>query len=257
MSLIPDFELHDVSFAYNDEEVLREVHLTIEHGDFLAVIGPNGGGKTTLLKIMLGLLKPARGTVRVFGTEPRHAVMRLGYVPQDTSLNRDFPIRVNDVVLMGRLGHPGVFRRYSPTDHAKVRQALETVGMWDYRGRRIGALSGGQRQRVYIARALASDPDALLLDEPTASIDVEGQRRIYEILKGLNDRMTVVVVSHDLNLLLGYARSVAHVSTTLHIHREPILSTEKLVQLNGMSGGHFCPVELLSPDLKQSQSSGG
>lgn len=257
MPVIPDFEVQNVYFSYNGEEVLRNVDLSIAHGDFLAVIGPNGGGKTTLLKLMLGLLKPTRGKVRVFGTDFQGTTLGLGYVPQDTSTNHDFPIRVIDVVLMGRLGHPGAYRRYSKADHAAVRQALETMGMWELRDRRIGALSGGQRQRVYIARALASEPDALLLDEPTASIDAEGQRNVYEILKTLNDRMTVVVVSHDLSILLSYARSVAHVNKTLHLHHEPIMNKEMLYRLNSVPIEHFCPVDLFSSDQNPSQSAGG
>lgn len=242
-------ELKDVRFSYNGEDVLSDITLSVEEGDFLAVIGPNGGGKTTFLKLVLGLLRPKTGTVRVFGEEPKKSAMRLGYVPQDTSTNREFPIQVFDVTLMGRIGHAGTLRHYSDADRDAVRHSLETVGMWNLRKRRIGTLSGGERQRVFIARALASEPDALLLDEPTSSIDIEGQRMIYEILKMLNNRMTVIVVSHDISILLGYAKTVAHVNKTLYLHSAPIVTTEMLSCLRGYSAGHICPIELLSSDL--------
>jgi len=242
----PDIELRGVNFAYRDEIVLRDITLSIEKSDFLAVIGPNGGGKSTLLKLMLGLLKPVSGTVRVFGGEPSQSITRIGYVSQDASAGRDFPITTMDVVLMGRLGFPRRFLRPGQADRETARRSLETVEMWEYRKRKIGDLSGGQRQRIFIARALASEPEVLLLDEPTANIDIEGQRRIYEILKTLNERITVVVVSHDLDILLGYAKSVAHVNTTLHYHREPILTPELLSWYNTLSIRHICPVELFA-----------
>ncbi|MDP2984619.1 MAG: metal ABC transporter ATP-binding protein [Candidatus Latescibacter sp.] len=263
MNSIPVIELKNVWFSYNGETVfrsceaatvLKDITFKVERNDFLAVIGPNGGGKTTLLKLILGMLQPKKGTVRVFGEDPakrfhrsREAaiVHRLGYVTQDTSYNRDFPITVIDAALMGRLGHPKKLWRYTKTDREIAQHALETVDMGAFRSRRIGSLSGGQRQRVFIARTLASEPDILLLDEPTASIDIEGQQKIYDILKKLNENMTILVVSHDLNILLGIAKSVAHVNTTLFVHNAPIMSSEMLGKLTGISLEHFCPVELL------------
>ena len=243
----PDIELRNVSFNYNGDMVVRDVTLTVPRNDFLAVTGPNGGGKTTLLKLMLGLIKPAAGTVLLFGEEPSRMSLRAGYVSQNTMINMDFPIRVADVALMGRLGYPKRFRRYTAEDHAAVRGTLETAGMWEFRDRKLASLSGGQRQRVFIARALASEPDILLLDEPTSSIDPEGQRSLYELLKRLNERMTILVVSHDLTMLLGYAKSVAHVNTTLHYHSAPLLSPDLLGRLDGLPREHVCPVELLAP----------
>jgi zinc transport system ATP-binding protein len=240
----PDIELRNVSFSYRGDTVLRDITLTVERGDFLAVIGPNGGGKSTLLKLMLGILHPVSGTVRVFGETPLQASTHIGYVPQDTSVGRDFPITALDVVMMGRLGFPKRFLRPTPSDREAARLSLQTVDMWEYRKRKIDDLSGGQRQRVFIARALASEPKILLLDEPTANIDFEGQRRVYEILRSLNERITVVVVSHDLDILLGYAKSVAHVNTTLHYHREPIMTPELHSQFRDLSIRHICPVEL-------------
>ncbi|MFA6472356.1 MAG: ABC transporter ATP-binding protein [Candidatus Latescibacterota bacterium] len=245
MSNTSEIELKDVWFSYNGETVLKDVALSVERNDFLAVIGPNGGGKTTLLKLILGILKPNKGAIQVFGNEPSKSVHRLGYVPQDTFFNREFPITVFDAALLGRLGHPKNFWRYTKSDRETALRALETVDMAGFRDRRIGSLSGGQRQRVFIARALASEPDILLLDEPTASIDIEGQHKIYDILKILNEQMTILVVSHDLNILLGIAKSVVHVNTTVYSHNAPIVSSEVLGRLTGISLGHICPVELL------------
>lgn len=245
MSTIPEIELKNVWFSYNGEIVLKDITLLVERNDFLAVIGPNGGGKTTLLKLILGMLKPKKGAVQVFGEDPSKSVHRLGYVPQDTLFNREFPITVFDAALLGRLGHPKKLWHYTKSDRETAQRALETVDMGDFRDRRIGSLSGGQRQRVFIARALASEPDILLLDEPTASIDIEGQHKIYDILKKLNEKMTILVVSHDLNILLGIAKSVAHVNTTLFAHNAPIVSPEMLGRLTGISLEHICPVELL------------
>jgi zinc transport system ATP-binding protein len=256
MNDLPEIELKNVWFSYNGEVVLKDITLTVEKNDFFAVIGPNGGGKTTLLKLILGMMKPNRGFVRVFGEEPAKSVHRLGYVPQDTSFNREFPITVFDATLLGRLGHPKKFWHYTKSDREIAQHALETVDMGDFRDRRIGSLSGGQRQRVFIARTLASEPDILLLDEPTASIDIEGQHKIYDILKKLNEEMTILVVSHDLNILLGIAKSVAHVNTTIFTHNAPIVSPEMLGRLTGISLEHICPVELLGQKVDNQSHSG-
>lgn len=245
MQTPPVIELRNVSFAYGADTVLSNVSLTVSRGDFLAVIGPNGGGKSTLLKLMLGRLRPGAGTVRLFEEEPSRMTRRTGYVPQNTAAGQDFPITAIDVVLMGRLGFPKRFSRNTPADFAAARRALEIVEMWDFRGRKIGELSGGQRQRIYLARALAAEPEVLLLDEPTANIDASGERRVYEVLKTLNDHLTIVVVSHDLTILLGYAKSLAHVNTTLHHHPEPVLAPESLALIAGLSAPRTCPVELL------------
>lgn len=246
---MPDIELRNVWFSYDGDVVLRDISLIAPRNDFIAVIGPNGGGKTTLLRLVLGIITPTRGNVRVFGDAPSHASLRVGYVPQNTAINPDFPIRVRDVVLMGRLGHPKRMRRFTGKDHDTAHRALETMDMWEHRDRTIGSLSGGQRQRVFIARALASEPELLLLDEPTSSIDAEGQQKTYEILKLLNERMTILVVSHDLTILLGYAKSVAYVNTTLFPHHGPLISPEMLVNLAGSPLEHICPIELLSPRI--------
>lgn len=236
----PVIELQDVSFYYNGQPVLLNVFLKVEEKDFLAIIGPNGSGKTTLLKIILGILRPRQGTVRIFESDPADSPGQIGYVPQDIGLNKDFPISVMDVTMMGRLGLPGRIRRYTREDRARARQVLEKVGMWDYRDRPIGRLSGGQRQRVYIARALAASPRILLMDEPTASVDAQFQTELYDFLKELNDTMTIVVVSHDMSVLSSYIKSVACLNQRLFYHDQAEV-TDEMIQ-----GAYHCPVDLIA-----------
>jgi len=242
----PDIILKGVGFSYNGAEVLCEIDLAVERRDFLAIIGPNGGGKTTLLNLIIGLLEPDRGSVRVFGEDPARIIPRIGYVRQDTSFNKDFPVSVLDVVLMGRLGHRSGFRRYGREDRDAAESALERVDSISFMHGRIGKLSSGQRQRVFIARALATDPEILVLDEPTASIDMDGQVKIYEILRDLNRQMTVLVVSHDLSLALGSANKVAHVNRTLHVHSSHEFTPELLQALSESSLKNECPVEIIA-----------
>jgi len=233
-------EIRNVWFSYDEYPVLKDVDLDVQRGEFLAIIGPNGGGKTTLLKLILGILKPDRGHVRVFGDEPRKSASRIGYVPQETSLNRDFPITVFDVALMGKLGGDRTKRGDSKRERESVQESLRRVDMWKYRNRRIGELSGGQRQRVFIARALASEPEILFLDEPTASVDVEGQSSLYHFFNELNETVTIVVVSHDVNVLSSYVKSVACVNQRVFFHDESEITPEMLEQ------AYHCPVELIA-----------
>ncbi len=208
----PIIQISDLDFAYNGQRVLQNVNLEVWEGDFIAMIGPNGGGKTTLLRLMLGLLKPERGRIRVMGKPAPRVSHHIGYVPQDVHINRSFPITALDVVLMGKLA-PG--KRWSTNAQQDRRDALEALGridMADLADRRIGELSGGQRQRVFIARALVTRPRLLLLDEPTASIDSKGQTDFFRLLKRLNRDITIIVVSHDLLVISTYVKSVACVN---------------------------------------------
>ena len=241
----PIIELNDVSFSYNDHPVLQDVNLDVRDGDFIAVIGPNGGGKTTLLKLMLGLLRPDRGSVRVLGRTTERSSHRIGYVPQDVHVNRDFPITALDVVRMGKLEPRRRFSRSSGRDRRDALDALERMEMAAFAGLRIQELSGGQRQRIFIARALVAKPRILLLDEPTASIDSRGQAEFLNFLKELNREVTILIVSHDLLVIPTYVKSVACVNRNLHYHRKSEITEEMMEGMYPSSGG-TCPIELVA-----------
>ena len=236
-------EIRNVAFAYNGETVLQDVSLDIRQKDFLAIIGPNGGGKTTLVKLMLGILKPDRGTIRIFGVQPREAVSRMGYVPQDIHVNRGFPISVQDVVRMGRIRGGGGWRPFSKKDRSHVRNALERMEMWNFRSRRMDDLSGGQRQRVFLARALVSEPEILFLDEPMSSVDTKGQTDFYDFLLELNRTVSIVLVSHDAMVISSHAKSVACVNRQLFCHDTPEITKDMLEM------AYHCPVELIGHGL--------
>ena len=228
----PAIRLKDVTFAYNAVPVLEHVDLRISSGEFVSMVGPNGGGKTTLLMLILGLRQPRTGEVRVFGTPPRHARRRIGYTPQHARHDPMFPVTVMDVALMGRLDrHIG--GRYSASDKAAAQSALEEVGLADAAGRPLSDLSGGERQRVLIARALACDPDLLLLDEPMSNVDVAVESKLIEILEELNRRMTIVVVSHDLGFVADVVESVICVNRQVVVHPTSELTGETIQALYG------------------------
>lgn len=219
MSEAPAVEMRGVSFAYNSEPVLIDVDISIPLRDLAGIVGPNGGGKTTLLKLMLGLLEPDRGTVRVFGETPRRVTRRIGYVPQGFIYDRRLPITAMDVALMGRLGVGAAFGPWSGSARKRAEEALETVGVAHLANRRFVDASAGQQQRVLIARALTADPDMLMLDEPTASLDAAAEREIYELLQNLNERMTIILVTHDLGFVSNVVKSVLCVNR--HVKRHP------------------------------------
>ena len=245
----PIVDIQDVTFAYNGETILDSVNLSIPSGDFMAMIGPNGGGKTTLLRLILGLLNPLRGTVRVMGRSARQASSSVGYVPQNVHINNSFPITAMDVVLMGKLGPKTRWTRRSASDRKEARDTLEKMEMAAYGDKKIGELSGGQRQRVFIARALVTRPRLLLLDEPTAGIDTKGQADFYRLLKELNRDMTIVVVSHDLLAISRYVKSVACVNRRLHYHDQAEITGEMLETMYPCTAEEVCPVELVAHGL--------
>ncbi len=216
-----------VCFAYDREEVLHNVELSVPENSLVAVVGPNGGGKTTLVKLALGLLKPQRGTVRVFGGAPERRRRGIGYVAQHLAFDAQFPVSALDVVLMGRADRHwlGPFRRI---DREEATRALERVRLGHLSRRALAQLSGGERQRALIAQALASDPDLLLLDEPTANVDTAIEHEIYELLHELNERMTIVVVSHNLNVVTRHASHVACVNRTASLTRVDNLTAGEL-----------------------------
>ena len=242
-------ETHNLNFSYNGQPVISGVNLQIQSGDFMAMIGPNGGGKTTLLKLMLGLLKADSGSIRIFGKPPKEVSYRIGYVPQDIHINQNFPISASDVVLMGKLKPGRGWSRHAKEDRMEALQALERVGIGKYSNRRIGELSVGQKQRVFIARALVTDPDILFLDEPTASIDTKGQNEFYAILKELNQKITIIVVSHDLMVISRYVKSVACVNQSLHYHGHAELTGEMIEMMYDCKIEETCPIELIAHGL--------
>ncbi len=219
-------EIAHVSFSYGETEVLRDITFAVHRGDYLGLVGPNGAGKTTLLKIMLGRLAPAAGTVKIFGTDVGDFKEwhKIGYVPQKaTRFEEHFPATVGEVVLMGRSARRGLFHRLTAEDRAAAADALITAEMWDYRDRLIGDLSGGEQQRVFIARALATAPEIIFLDEPTTGVDAKSQDEFYALLRKLNreSRMTVVLVSHDIDRVLAEAMHIACIDRTLVCHGSP------------------------------------
>ncbi len=238
-----------VNLSLGGVPILENVNLSIAAGDYLAVIGPNGGGKSTLLKLMLGLLKPDSGTIRILGEEPGAAGGRIGYLPQHTHVARAFPISVLDAVCMGTVkpGFGGIAGlSCSADERERAKGALDRVGMLDYAARGMAGLSGGQKQRVFIARALVSDPDLLLLDEPTASVDSASRNTLFSLLTELNAGMTIVMVSHDISSLAQGVKSVACVNRRVHFHEAPAITGDMYQAAYGSPGGQSCPVELIT-----------
>ena len=240
----PLVDISHLSAGYNGETILQDINLSIEREDFIGLIGPNGGGKTTLLKIILGLLDPKKGSIHVMGQSPQQARRHIGYVPQFTVFDSDFPITVRDVVRMGRLGPKHLFKGYSDKDDAVVDERLDWVELSKQKDRALSELSGGQRQRVYIARALASEPELLLLDEPTISVDIEARTHIYDLLHKINELgVTILLVSHDLNVISSYVKTIGCLNRTLHYHGEKQVTAEML------KTGYNCPVDLIAHGL--------
>ena len=232
--------LEDVWVYFDGTAILEVVNLSVESGDFLGIIGPNGGGKTTLLKVILGLIKPSKGTVSVIdGTENQNHA-RVGYVPQYALFDREFPISVWQVVLTARY-HRGWFPPgYSKEDKEIALGALQTTGMAGFAGRQIGQLSGGQQQRVLIARALTTRPELLLLDEPTASIDPDMQAEFYQLLERLKKEMAIVMVSHDITAISIYVDKIACLNRRLVYHGSKEITPEAL------EATYRCPVQLIA-----------
>ena len=220
---MPDIEVEDVCFLYGEREVLHNVSFAVPHRAFVAVVGPNGGGKTTLVRLMLGDLAPTFGAIRVFGRTPRDVAPRIGYVPQQIHFDIAFPATVLDVVLMG-VSARRLFGGFTRAERVAAAERLAWVGLAGLERRPFSDLSGGQRQRVLIAQALASDPDVLFLDEPTANVDAETEAGIYELLARLNERISVVVVSHNLSVVTSHATHVLCVNRTATLHRMDDLS---------------------------------
>jgi zinc transport system ATP-binding protein len=226
-------ELRGLSFAYGAVPVLENVDLAVGTGEFLGIVGPNAGGKSTLLKLILGLLEPTAGTVRVLGRSPQAASREIGYVPQYPAFARDFPVTVEQVVLTGRLGRGRLLGGYDAGDREMARWVMTQTEIADLASRRIATLSGGQLQRVLVARALACEPQILILDEPTANIDMRVESDIFDLLRVLNQRMTILVVSHDVAFISAYVRRVACVNRTLLCHATESIDGQVIHDLYG------------------------
>ncbi|MFZ0791886.1 MAG: ABC transporter ATP-binding protein [Chromatiaceae bacterium] len=229
----PVIAVEDLSFSFGGAPVLKGVNLQVTAGEFMGLVGPNAGGKSTLLRLILGLLEPQVGRIRVLGLSPREARRRLGYVPQHPGFPRDFPISVEQVVLMGRLGVGPRVGWYRAADRAAASKALGEVEADDLARRRIGTLSGGQLQRVLLARALVGQPEVLILDEPTANIDQRLEGDIFDLLAVLKGRLTILVVSHDIAFISSYVDRVACLNRTLICHRTDAVSGDLIRQLYG------------------------
>jgi len=229
----PLIELKGVTAGYERSPVIEDVDLVMPRGEFLGLVGPNGGGKSTLLRVVLGLLAPWRGSVRLLGRNPRRSRRRVGYVPQYARFSRDFPISVREVVETGRLGRTRGMLGYRAEDRQAAERALSMVELDALAARPIGNLSGGQFQRALIARALACEPELLILDEPTANVDPRAETHLFELLRRLNGYMGIIVVSHDVAFVTRYVHRVACLNRTLVCHTAETLTAEVMENLYG------------------------
>lgn len=210
-----DIDIKNLSVYYGSVCSIQDINLKVKNKEFLGVIGPNGGGKTTLIKTILGLLKPSIGSIHIKGNEP------IGYVPQFAFFDRNFPINVLDVILMGRLPKKIIwFQKYSHKDKKHAEEIMEELGILELKNRQISQLSGGQLQKVLIARALLTDTKILILDEPTANLDSKTKKEIYRILEKLNNDRTIIIVTHEMEDILSYIDSIAYVNKTLNYHKK-------------------------------------
>ena len=232
--------LDDVWVHRDHISILEGVNLSVKPNEFLGIIGPNGGGKTTLLKVILGLVKPSHGKVSVLEQTPEKGRKCIGYISQHNLFDHDFPISVLDVVLMGRYSKAGMFRHYSEEDRRIANEALKTVEMLDYKERQVGRLSGGEQQRVFIARALTTCPKLLLLDEPTASIDPNIQAEFYELIDRLKQMMAIVIVSHDISAVSIYVDQIACLNHQLFYHGSKEIPAEELEKT------YHCPIQFIA-----------
>ena len=234
-------EIRNLSAGYNNNMIIENINLEINQGDFFSIIGPNGGGKSTLLKVILGLIPIHKGSIKIFNKTPQHGRKYIGYVPQYAEFDTKFPISVWDVVLMGRRNVRGMHPFYTIEDKEHAKHALEIVEMKAYASRHISELSGGQRQRVFIARALASQPKILLLDEPTASVDNDIKESIYHFLKELNKKMTIVFITHDIGVLSTFIGRISCLNRYLFMHDDDRVLSKEILE-----AAYSCPVELIA-----------
>ena len=235
----PLIQITDLSASYDNKTVLSHINLTVYEQDFLGVIGPNGGGKTTLVKTILGLHQPDKGQIRFFQDGKETEEINMGYLPQYNSIDKKFPISVYEVVLSGLSKQKSLFKRYTRKRHEQVRRIIAQMGLEGYENRAIGQLSGGQLQRAMLGRALVSNPEVIILDEPNTYIDKRFEAKLYELLEEINQERAIILVSHDIGTVLQNVKTIACVNETLDYHPDTEVPTEWLEE-------HFgCPIELL------------
>lgn len=225
--------IQDLNFKFDELTILENINMVIKQGDFAGLVGPNGGGKTTLLKLILGLYKVQSGNISIFGQPIKKQRQLIGYVPQYANFNNDFPISVQDTVLQGRLGLTTSFGGYSKKDKEIALKMMRETEIHDLAHRSIQSLSGGQMQRVLVARALASEPEILLLDEPTANIDQRSEKDIFDLFREINERMTILLISHDIGFVSDYINQVFCLNKTLVCHDSSPVTSETIHALYG------------------------
>lgn len=231
--------LENISAAYGDRVVLHDVNLTIHKNDFLGVIGPNGGGKTTLIKVILGLMKPVKGKIHFYDGTQSVDHIRMGYLPQYNSIDNKFPISVEEVILSGLASCKPLIGKYTKEHKEKVKEVIRRMGLDGLSGRQIGQLSGGQLQRALLGRAIASDPQAVILDEPGTYIDKHFEARLYELLAEINKDCAIILVSHDIGTVLQNVKSIACVNESLDYHPDTGITPEWLEK------NFNCPIEII------------
>jgi zinc transport system ATP-binding protein len=227
----PIIELQNVSFSYGNQTILKDISLQVFEHDFMAILGPNGGGKTTLLKLILGLLQPTKGSIQIIDSKPTTASKKIGYVPQYGEFDKHFPITVKDVILMSKLTSRSFFPFYQKEDEIMAFQKMEILGIEHLAKKKFGSLSGGQKQRVLIARALLVEPKILLLDEPMSSLDSHVEQDIYDLLKYLKQSLTILFVSHDIHVISRYVNKVTCLNVCSTTHSVDELDKQKLVDV--------------------------
>ena len=232
-------ELSHITAAYGNKIALRDASLTIAAHDFLGIIGPNGGGKTTLLKVILGLISPTSGTITFYDNGKVVPSIRIGYLPQMNQLDKHFPISVREVIQSGLSAEKPKFRRFTAAQKERVDEVLEQMGLSDLPDRPIGELSGGQLQRVLLGRAIVSRPQVLILDEPNSYVDKRFESQFYQLLETINKESAIVLVSHDIGTVLSLVKNIACVNETLHYHPGTDLSEDWLGEK------YACPIELI------------
>ena len=230
--------IHNLSVEYNQKVVLSNVNLEINQGDFIGVIGPNGGGKTTLVKAILGVI-PFRGEVHYSTLINSGGVQRIGYLPQISNIDRHFPITLIDIALSGLQSRRRLFGRYTAEDKTKAYNLIEQVGIKDICHKTINEVSGGELQRALLCRALISDPELLILDEPTNFVDNRFENQMYALLHKLNEHMAIFMVSHDLGTISSHVKSILCVNRTVHLHHSNIITAEQL-------HNYHCPIQIIS-----------